>query len=50
VWLGHRRRRSRSPRRRPFKEENITFSFSGDKTARLDEAPTDLPGFDAFWS
>ena len=30
--------------------ENITFSFSGDKIARLDEAPTDLPGFDAFWS
>jgi ketosteroid isomerase-like protein len=31
-------------------KENITFSFSGDKIARLDEAPTDLAGFDAFWS
>ena len=30
--------------------ENITFSFSGEKIARLDEAPSDLPGFDAFWS
>jgi hypothetical protein len=31
-------------------EENITFSFAGDKITRLDEAPTDLAGFDAFWS
>jgi ketosteroid isomerase-like protein len=31
-------------------EENITFSFSGDRVARLDEAPTDLAGFDAFWA
>jgi uncharacterized protein len=31
-------------------KENITFSFSGDKIARLDEAPTDLAGLDAFWS
>lgn len=30
--------------------EDITFSFSGDKIARLDEAPSDLPGFDACWS
>jgi len=30
--------------------ENITFSFSGDKISRLDEAPTDLADFDAFWS
>jgi len=30
--------------------ENITFSFAGDKITRLDEAPTDLAGFDAFWS
>jgi uncharacterized protein len=31
-------------------KENITFSFSGDRVARLDEAPTDLAGFDAFWA
>ena len=31
-------------------EENITFSFSGDKIARLDEAPRDQSAFDAFWS
>ena len=31
-------------------KENITFSFAGDKITRLDEAPTDLAGFDAFWS
>jgi uncharacterized protein len=31
-------------------KENITFSFSGDRIARLDEAPTDLAGFDAFWA
>ena len=31
-------------------DENITFTFSGDKVARLDEAPRDQSAFDAFWA
>jgi uncharacterized protein len=31
-------------------DEKLTFTFSGDKIARLEESHDNLPEWDAFWS